>query len=162
MKTRISVALLRGALIMSGVLLLLNALAVSMASNFNLGIVLTFLLGGTLTFCGLFLEAIVRRLPEWLWITCLCGLSLVILSAGTTVLFAMGMVQTERLKLMVFCQLFALLFSALLGSYQLIEGMVDLFRARFSLNTMLVVTFLACLVSPALLKSSRYERTSPE
>jgi len=69
---------------------------------------------------------------------------LVILSAGTTAMFALNMVAAERLKLMVFCQLFALLFSALLASYQLIEGVIDLFRGRMSLNTMLVFSFAAC------------------
>ena len=37
-----------------------------------------------------------------------------------------------------------MLVSALLGSFQLIQGVADLFKGRFTLNTLLVVTFLAC------------------
>ena len=91
----------------------------------------------------------------------LCFL-LVILSAGTTALYAMGMVAAERLKLMVFCQLFALLFSALLASYQLIEGVTDIFRGRFSPCTMLVFTFLACCADGFLcLKEQRIPCCAP-
>ena len=69
---------------------------------------------------------------------------LVVLAAGATALYALDMVAPQRLKLMVFCQLFCLLCSALLCSYQLIEGVADLFRGRLSLNTLLVFTFFAC------------------
>ena len=69
---------------------------------------------------------------------------LVVLAAGATALYALGMVAEERLKLMVFCQLFCLLCSALLCSYQLIEGVGDLFRGRMSLNTLMVFSFIAC------------------
>ncbi|MBR5797380.1 MAG: YdcF family protein [Clostridia bacterium] len=74
-------------LIAVGVILLLNALAVSMASNFNLGIVLNFLLGGALLLCGLCLRFIVGRLPKWLWITCLCAMALVIVCASTLLIY---------------------------------------------------------------------------
>ena len=70
--------------------------------------------------------------------------------AGATVLHALGFVQPERLKLMVFGQFFAMLLSALLGCYQLMEGVADLFRGRFSLNSMLAVTFAACCVDGIL------------
>lgn len=70
-----------------GVLLLLNALAVSMASNFNLGIVLTALLGVFLLACGIFLPFLVRRLPRWLCITALCALCMVLLCAMTLLFF---------------------------------------------------------------------------
>jgi len=73
----------------------------------------------------------------------LCFL-LVVLSVGTTLMYALGNVQEARLKLMVFCQLFVLMFAALLGSYQMIEGVADLFRGRFSLNTLLIFSFIAC------------------
>lgn len=72
------------------------------------------------------------------------NLLVVLVSAGATVMYAMGAVQENRMKLMVFVQFFAMLLSALLGSHQLIEGVCDLFHKRFSLNTMLVITFLAC------------------
>ncbi len=68
----------------------------------------------------------------------------VVLTSVTTVFYAMGQVGEERLKLMIFLQFLAMLFSALLGSFQLVEGVWDIFRLRFSFNTMLVVTFFVC------------------
>ena len=68
----------------------------------------------------------------------------VILSAVSTVAYAQGMIPESRLRLMIFSQCLAVLVSALLGSFQLIEGVADLFKGRFTLNTLLVVTFLAC------------------
>lgn len=73
-----------------------------------------------------------------------------VLCAGATALQALGMVQPERLKLMVFGQFFAMLLSALLGCYQLMEGVGDIFRGRFSLNSMLVLTFIACCADGVL------------
>lgn len=74
------------------------------------------------------------------------SLLVVLISGLSTVMYAMGFVQENRMRLMVFGQLLAMLVSALLGSYQLIEGVADLFRKRFSLNTMLVLTFIVCCV----------------
>lgn len=68
----------------------------------------------------------------------------VLLSAGSTVMYALGWVQEERLKLMIFGQFLAMLVSALLGSFQLIDGITDLLKKRFSIRTMLVFTFIAC------------------
>ena len=70
----------------------------------------------------------------------------VILSACATAVYAMGMVSEHRMKLMVFCQFFAMMVSALLGSFQLLDGISDIFRGRFSLNSLLVFTFGACFV----------------
>ncbi len=78
------------------------------------------------------------------------NLLVVLLSVGATVMYAAGMVQPNRLRLMVFGQFFAMMLSALLGSYQLIEGIMDLFHKRFTLNTMLMVTFLACCADGVL------------
>jgi hypothetical protein len=77
----------RALLIAVGVLLLLNALGVSMASNFNLGIVLAALLGTFLVACGIFLPFILRRCPRWLWISALCAITLVVLCATSLLLF---------------------------------------------------------------------------
>ena len=74
----------------------------------------------------------------------------VFISAASTVMYACGMVQENRLRLMVFGQFLALLISALLGSYQIIEGLADLSRKRFTLNTLLVVSFLVCCVDGVL------------
>lgn len=72
------------------------------------------------------------------------SLLVVLLSAGATVLYAVGAVQENRLRLMVFGQFFAMLVSALLGSGQIIDGLASLFHGRFTLNTMLAFTFAAC------------------
>ncbi len=69
-----------------------------------------------------------------------------LICGGSTVMYALGLVQDNRLRLMVFGQFLAMLVSALLGSYQLIEGITDLFEKRFTLNTLLAVTFLFCCV----------------
>lgn len=76
---------------------------------------------------------------------------LVTLAAGAaTVLYAMGMVPENRMRLMVFGQCFGLLVSALLGSFQMIDGVADLFKGRFTLNTLLVFTFGLCCADAAL------------
>ncbi len=66
----------------------------------------------------------------------------VLACAITTVMFSFGMVQENRLRLMIFGQFLAMLISALLGSFQLIEGASDLLRKRFTLNTLLVFSFV--------------------
>ncbi len=70
----------------------------------------------------------------------------VLISAAATGMYALGMVQENRMRLMVFGQFLAMLVSALLGSFQLIEGVTDLLRKRFSLNTLLVFTFVLCCI----------------
>jgi len=66
------------------------------------------------------------------------------LSAASGVAYSMGAIPSNRMKLMVFGQILAMLLGALMGSQQMIEGFTDLFRGRFTLNTLLLVTFLAC------------------
>ena len=79
-----------------------------------------------------------------LQISMLLTLLIVLVSAASTFAYAKGMVPDSRLRLMIFVQFMAVLVSALLGSFQLIQGVADLFKGRFTLNTLLVVTFLAC------------------
>ena len=71
-------------------------------------------------------------------------LVVVVLSAVSTIAYAQGMVPENRLRFMIFGQFLAVLVSALLGSFQLIQGVADLCKGRFTLNTLLVVTFAAC------------------
>lgn len=71
-------------------------------------------------------------------------LIVVLLSTGAGVLYAMGYVPENRMRLMVFGQILAMLIGALLGSQQMIEGVSSLFHGRFTPNTLLTVTFLAC------------------
>lgn len=67
-----------------------------------------------------------------------------LLAAGGAVLYALEMVGPDRLRLLVFGQFLALMLSALLGSYQLIEGVTDLLHKRVTLNTLLVFSAIAC------------------
>ena len=72
------------------------------------------------------------------------SLLVVALCAGGTALYAMGMVAENRLRFMVFSQILAMMLSALLGCYVLMDGILDLFTGKFSLNTMLFLTLAAC------------------
>jgi hypothetical protein len=72
------------------------------------------------------------------------SLLIVLVSGGVTALYAMGMVPENRLKLLVFGQFLAMLLSALLGSYQLLSGVTSMLRGRFTLNSLLFFTFVAC------------------
>ena len=67
-----------------------------------------------------------------------------LLCVGSTVLYHFNMVQPDRMKLMIFGQLLSMFLCALLGCYQLIDGLGDLFRGRFSLNTLLIFSFILC------------------
>ena len=72
------------------------------------------------------------------------SLLVVALCAGSTVLYAMGAVLENRLRLMIFSQILAMMVSALLGCYLLMDGILDLFTGKFSLNTMVFLTLAAC------------------
>ena len=75
----------------------------------------------------------------------LLSLVLVAVSGMAAGAYAGGNVGPDRLRLMVFSQVFIMLLAALLGCGQLLEGLGDLFvRGRFTLNTLLAVTFAAC------------------
>lgn len=78
------------------------------------------------------------------------NLLVVLLSAGSTAMYALGMVQPERLRLMVFGQFLAMLVSALLGSFQIIDGVESLFSKRFTLNSLLAFAFLFCCIDGVL------------
>ncbi len=78
------------------------------------------------------------------------SLLVVLIAAASTLMYAFDMVQENRMRLMVFGQFLAMLVSALLGYNQLIEGAASLLRKKFTLNTMLVVTFLVCCVDGIL------------
>lgn len=92
------------------------------------------------------LEQGVGKLQIAIFLSLLVGL----ISAAATGLYAFGFVQENRMKLMVFGQFMAMLVSALLGSFQLIDGINDLFKKKFSLNTYMVFTFIACCVDGVL------------
>ena len=72
------------------------------------------------------------------------SLVVVLLCAGSTALYAMGAVMENRLRLMIFSQILAMMLSALLGCYLLMDGIMDLFTGKFSLNSMIFLTLAAC------------------
>ena len=81
-----------------------------------------------------------------LQIAILVNFILVLLCAGVTTLFAMGMVPSNRLRLVIFSQVLAMMVSALTGSSLMVDSLADLLKGRFSVNTLLTLTFAACMV----------------
>ena len=75
----------------------------------------------------------------------LLNLLVVLICAGVTALFALDMVPENRMKLVIFSQVLAMLISALLGCNLMLDSLGDLFRGRFTVNTLLTLTFAACL-----------------
>ena len=73
------------------------------------------------------------------------SLVVAVLTAGATVFFAFDWIAPERLKLVKFLQLFGMLICTLMGTFELMSGVEDLFKGRFSLNSLLVFSFLACI-----------------
>ena len=74
----------------------------------------------------------------------LAALVVIGISAAVAVFYNMGLVPSNRQRLMVFGQILAMLLGALFGCHQMIDGVSDLFRGRFTLNTLLAFTFFAC------------------
>ena len=79
-----------------------------------------------------------------LQLSILINLLVLALTATGTVLFDQGIIGENRLRLVIFVQFFCMLFAALMGSDRLVEGFADLIHKRFSLNTMLLFTFIVC------------------
>ncbi len=75
----------------------------------------------------------------------LANLAIVLLCAGVTTLFTMNMVPENRLRLVIFSQVLAMMLSALLGSHLMLDAIADLLKGRFTVNTLLVFTFAACM-----------------
>ncbi len=71
-------------------------------------------------------------------------------STVSTAMHALGMISEERIRLVVFLQFLSLLLSAVFGSYQLMEGFTDIFKKRFSLNSLLIFSLFACLADGIL------------
>lgn len=56
-----------------------------------------------------------------------------------------GMVPASRTKLMVYTQVLGMMVSGLLGNGLMLDGISDLFHLRYSLNTTLALSFIACM-----------------
>lgn len=63
---------------------------------------------------------------------------------AVAVLLDMKLVPDNRLRLVIFSQVLAMLVSALIGSELIMDAVGDLFRGKFGINFLLVVTLLAC------------------
>lgn len=81
-----------------------------------------------------------------LQISILLNAIIVLLCAGVTVMYAMDMIPANRLRLVIFSQVLAMLVSALLGSHLMTDSILELLKGRFSINTLLTLTFAACMV----------------
>ena len=79
-------------------------------------------------------------------IALLVNLAVVVLCAGVAALSAFGLVPDNRMKLVIFSQVLAMLISALLGSNLMLDSLGDLLRGRFTVGTLMTLTFAACLV----------------
>lgn len=79
-----------------------------------------------------------------LQVTIFLNVLVVLLAVGSTVLYGLNLVQENRMKLLIFVQVLVMLMAGLLGSYRMLEGAGDLLRKRFTLNTLLLITFMAC------------------
>lgn len=76
----------------------------------------------------------------------LVNLIIVLLCAGATTLFAMDLIPENRLRLVIFSQVLAMMVSALLGCNMMLDSLGDLFKGRFTVTTLLTLTFAACFV----------------
>ena len=70
---------------------------------------------------------------------------IVVLAVASIVLHRLDMVMENRMRLLVFGELFAMLVSALLCWERLADGIGNLFKARFNTDTLLVFSFAACI-----------------
>ena len=81
-----------------------------------------------------------------LQIALLLNVIVVLVCIAVTTMFTLNMVPENRLRLVIFSQVLSMLVSALLGSHLMIDAIADLAKGRFSVNTLLTITFAACLV----------------
>lgn len=81
------------------------------------------------------------KLQISIFLSCL----VLILSAAAITLHQLDMVQENRMRLLVFGELFAMLLAALLGSGRLFEGIAAIFKGKFTLDTLLFLTFCVCV-----------------
>ncbi len=73
------------------------------------------------------------------------NLLVVILGVASIGLYHFGLVQPNRMRLLVYGEIFCMLFSALLASNCLLNGFLSLIKGKFTLDTLLLATFLVCM-----------------
>ena len=76
----------------------------------------------------------------------LLNLLVVLGCVAVTTMFTLNMIPENRLRLVIFSQVLSMLVSALLGSHLMVDSVADLLKGRFTVNTLLTITFAACLV----------------
>ena len=76
----------------------------------------------------------------------LLSVVIVLICGAVTTMFTMGMVPENRLRLVIFSQVLSMMVSALLGSHLMLDSLDDLLRGRFTVNTLLTLTFAVCMV----------------
>lgn len=79
-----------------------------------------------------------------LQIAIMLNILIVLGCAAVAVLFAMDLVPDNRLRLVIFSQVLAMLLSALLGSHQMTDSFFDLSKGKFTIDAMVAITFLVC------------------
>ena len=70
---------------------------------------------------------------------------IVVLAVASIVLHRLDMVRENRMRLLVFGELFAMLMSATLCWERLADGIGNLFKARFNADTLLLFSFASCI-----------------
>lgn len=76
----------------------------------------------------------------------LASVVIVMLCTAITTMLVMDMVPENRLKLVIFSQVLAMMVSALMGSHLMVDSLTDLLKGRFTANTLLTITFVVCMV----------------
>ena len=76
----------------------------------------------------------------------LVSLVVAALRAVVTVRFSMGLTPDNRLKLVIFSQVLCLMLSGLMGIQLMMDSVAQLFKGRFTVNTLLTITFAVCMV----------------
>lgn len=77
------------------------------------------------------------------------------LSMGTTLAFTAGYIGSQYASTVAFCQLLAVLMSALLVLSRLVQGIANLARGRFTLSAFLLISAIICLADGVLALSQQ-------
>ena len=85
-----------------------------------------------------------------LQIAILVNLLIVAACGAVAFFYAKEMIPESRLRLVIFSQVLAMMVSALLSCFCLMDGLGDLFRGKFTMNTMLFFTLAACVADAVL------------
>lgn len=77
-------------------------------------------------------------------------------TAVTTIVHACGLVPAERIRLFTFIQFLGVLICALMGYSRMVDGFAAMTHLRFTTNSLLLFTFIACVIDGVLcLKEQR-------